>query len=249
MHTITSRTPTPAELKHIESTGTESIVSCGCGIILFVIVPALLAGIFGALLRSIFYDDAVKMGLVGAGILALLLLTVFLFTYIPHMRRQRRITLEDNKAQIIQDIHVTEPRVIQNGLINDNEPIIAFDIGDNKVLFLQGQWLRSESTYGAEPLTEEQYEDDALAEYLNGLPAPNSFPSSEFTVSRFPNSKKVTGIRVAGSYTAPEAEVEALKPEYEFGDSELLEGSLDDITNVLAREHKRRKNKRKGNKG
>ena len=80
-------------------------------------------------------------------------------------------------------------------------------------------------------------------EFFNGLPTPNSFPSTEFTVSRFPNSGEVVGIRVAGEYVAPECEVEALKSEYEFGNSELLDGLLDDIAGVLVREHERRKSR------
>jgi hypothetical protein len=46
------------------------------------------------------------------------------------------------------------------------------------------------------------------------------------------NSGEVLGIRVAGRYVAPGATVEALKPEYEFADSELLD--------VLVRAHARR---------
>lgn len=245
MHSITTRIPTPDELKHIESTSAEGIISCGCGIILLVIIPSLAIGIFATVLRSIFYDDAIEMGLVSAGIFVSLLLTVFLFCYIPYEQRQRRIASEDIKARTIQDIHISAPRVIQIGLINDNEPILAFGIGNNKILFLQGQWLCNEGTYGVEPLSKEQSEDDALDEFLNGLPEPHSFPSTEFTVSRFPNSKKVIGIRVAGSYIAPEAEAEALEPEYEFGDSELFEGSLDNIADALAHEHRRRKKTRK----
>ena len=158
-----------------------------------------------------------------------------LVTFIPYERRQRQRASQDHETQIVQDVHVTEPRVIEIGLINDNEPILAFEIGENRILYLQGQWLRDDATYGAEPLEGDPYE-----EFLNGLPAPYSFPSIEFTVTRFPNSGDVVGIRVAGGYLAPEIEVEALKSEYEFGDAELLDGSIDDIAGVLAREHERR---------
>src|SRR5207302_1862391 len=96
--------------------------------------------------------------------------------------------------------------------------------------FLQGQWLRDPGTYGTEGP-----EGDPFDEFINGLPAPHSFPSSEFAVSRFPHSGEVLGIRVAGKYAAPQAVVEALKPEYEFGDSEVLDGSFEEIAGVLAR--------------
>lgn len=74
-------------------------------------------------------------------------------------------------------------------------------------------------------------------QFLNGLPTPYSFPSSAFTVTRLPHSGRVLSVRVQGAYLPPEKEVETLRQEYEFGDSELFDGSLDDIAGVLARAH------------
>jgi hypothetical protein len=130
---------------------------------------------------------------------------------------------------------VSNPQVIEIGLISDNEPVLVFDIGDQKLLLLQGQWLRDEATYSAPALEGEPHE-----EFLNGFPEPHSFPSTEFTVARLPHSGQVLGIRVSGRYLAPEKTVGALSSEYEFGDSELLEGPIDEIDEVLAREHARR---------
>ena len=137
--------------------------------------------------------------------------------------------------QVVQEIAVSHPRVVEIHLINDNEPILAFDIGDQKILFLQGQWLRASETYGAP-----HQADDPEDNIVNGLPKPFSFPSRAFTVLRLPHSGRVLNIRVQGDYLAPEKTVEALRREYEFGDSELLDGSVDDIAGVLAREHAKR---------
>jgi hypothetical protein len=145
---------------------------------------------------------------------------------------ERARLAEDADAGIVEEIAVCDPRVIEIGLISDDEPILAFDIGEEKVLFLQGQWLGFESTYDAPELTGDAYE-----EFVNGLPEPYSFPCNAFTVLRFPHSGLVLSIRVSGPYLAPEKTVEALRPEYEFRQSEVLDGRLDDIGEVLAREH------------
>jgi hypothetical protein len=174
------------------------------------------------------------LGWLGAAVMCV----VVLVSFIPFERRRRQRAVRDQEAQMLQEIHVLDARAVEIGLISDNEPILAIDIGENKFLFLQGQWLRDPATYEA-PGPEGDPDD----QFINGLPAPHSFPSSEFTVSRFPNSGEVLGIRVRGSYVAPQTVVEALKPEYEFGDSELLDGSLEDIAGVLAREHECRRAK------
>ena len=116
----------------------------------------------------------------------------------------------------------------------DNEPILAFDLGGERILYLQGQWLYDERKYGAPPRNEDPIED-----VINGLPHPYSFPSTDFTIARFPHSGEVLSIRVSGCCLSPAADMHALKPEYEFGDSELFDGNLDDIAEVLAQEHAR----------
>jgi len=236
LHTITSRTPASDEQRLIAGRAKVDFASYGCITILFAILPAYLLGNVGGWLGGFISPEAATYGQwVGWGLAAIFFVAV-IAAFIPYERRQRQRAAQDQQAQIIQDIHVVEPRVLEIGLVNDNEPILAFQIGENKILYLQGQWLRDYGTYGVEDSEREPYE-----EFLNGLAAPHSFPSTEFTLSRLPNSGEVLGIRVAGRYLAPGAAVEALKPEYEFADSELLDGSLDDIAGVLALEHARRK--------
>ncbi len=238
VHRITTRTPRPDEQRLIAGRTKPDFASYGCITIFFAVVPGLLLSKFGGWLGGFISADVSTYGQWIGGAIAAIIFVSLLVSFIPHERRRRQRASQDHSAQIVQDIHVTEPRVIEIALINDSEPILAFEIGDKKILYLQGQWLRDDATYGADLL-----EGDACEEFINGLPEPHSFPSTEFTVSRFPNSGEVVGILVAGRYLAPEAEVEALKSEYEFGDSELFEGSLDDIAGVLAREHERRKSR------
>lgn len=235
MHTITTRTPSPTEQRLIADRTKPDIASWGCLVIFFGIAPVYLLGKVGGWVGGFIFDDASAYGQWIVWILAVFLFVSAVVTFLPYERRLRKKAAKDEQERTVQEIHVVEPRVIEIGLINDNEPILAFDIGDNKILFLQGQWLRDAGTYGTDGL-----EGDPFDEFINGLPAPHSFPSSEFTISRFPHSGEVLGIRVGGQYVAPQAEVEALKREYEFGDSEVLDGSVDDVAGVLEREHQRR---------
>jgi len=202
---------------------------------LFAILPAYLLGNLGSWLAGFISPEAATIGQWIGWALAAIVFVAAIVSFVPYERRRRQRAVQDRQAQMIQDIHVVEPRVIEIGLVSDNEPILAFQIGDNKILFLQGQWLRDSETYGVDASDREPCE-----QFFNGLPAPHSFPSTEFTISRLPNSGEVLGIRVAGPYLAPGKAVEAMKPEYDFADSELLDGSLDDIAGVLAREHARR---------
>ncbi len=236
MYSITTRSPTSAEQRLIEARSKSDAASIGCIVIFFGVVPALLLGQLGKWLGGFIAPHVAIYGQwIGWSVAAIIFLT-FLWKFSRLERRRRQRASQDRDERIIQEIHVRDPRVIEIGLINDNEPILAFEIGDNKILFMQGQWLRDEAIYGADPL-----EDDPRDDIFNGLPEPHSFPSTEFTISRFPNSGEVVGIHVSGSYLAPPAQLtEALQPEYEFADAELLDGSLDDIAGVLSREHTRR---------
>jgi hypothetical protein len=236
MHTITTRSLRPEEQQLIRLRAKPDFASYGCLIVFLGILPAFLLGALGRWLGGLISADAAGYGQWLGCLAAAIILAVALVSFVPYERRRRQRAVRDQEVQLVEEIRVVEPRVVEVGLISDNEPILAFDIGDGKILYLQGQWLRDERTYGAPAV-----EGDPDEEFINGLPAPYSFPSSEFTVSRLPHSGEVLGIRIAGKYVAPQAVVEVLKPEYEFGDSELFDGALEDIAGVLAREHERQR--------
>jgi hypothetical protein len=235
VHIITTRTPTLKEQRLTAGGTRPDLASYGCLAIFFAAVPGLLLGKLGSWLGGFISTDASIYGKWIGWSVAAVVFAFALVSFIPHERRRRLRVSQDLQAQIVQEIHVTNSRAFEVGLINDNEPIIVFDIGGNNILFLQGQWLRDSETYGAVVS-----EDDSYDEVFNGLPEPYSFPSTDFTVTRLPHSGDVIGIRVAGKYLVPETVVEALKPEYEFGNSELFEGSLEELAAVLANEHARR---------
>jgi hypothetical protein len=112
------------------------IASWGCLVIFLGIAPVYLLGELGGLLGGFISDDASAYGQWIGWFLAALLFLWTVATFLPHERRLRRRAAQDERERIVQEIHVVEPHVVEISLINDNEPILAFDIGNNKILFL-----------------------------------------------------------------------------------------------------------------
>ena len=236
MHTITTRAPTADESRAINNLAGFDFGSYGCLTIFFGIVPVYVFGVIGGWIGGFTSPEAAQSGRLIGWIVAVTLFVVVLTKFSRFERGRRRLARQDRELQQVQEIHVVNPRVVELTALTDNEPVLAFDIGDDQVLFLQGQWIRDEATYGMVPVES----DDAQEDFLNRLPPPHAFPSTEFTVTRLPHSGSVLGIRVSGEYIHPGTPVVAMEMDYAFGDSELFAGTLDDIAGVLQREHQRR---------
>jgi hypothetical protein len=231
-HHITTRPATPRECEIIVNQARFDFVSYGCLTLFFGVVPAVGLGWLGAWIGSFISPDARAFGRYIGWALSVVLLLYALVSFTPFSRRQRKTASKDAEALIVEQIAVSTNTVFEIGLINDNEPILVFDIGSGGLLFLQGQWLREPATYGTEPLSE-----DPPEEIVNNLPSPYSFPSTEFVIERFPHSGLVLSIQVSGEYLAPQKTVEALKYKYEFHDSEIFTGEIENVAQVLAQAH------------
>ena len=147
--------------------------------------------------------------------------------------RMRRLAREDRERGEVEILHVKDPVVVRQDEFNDEGPILYFDMGEDKILFLWGQWLLDPETYGA--VVEALPEDLDVPEHINGLPALYAFPSSEFIITRLPASGKVFRIEVLGPYLPPtrtigrkEIRINALGP------SAILNGSLDSLHAVMS---------------
>ena len=101
-------------------------------------------------------------------------------------RKERKLGSRDLEDLLIQEIHVTDPRVVEVAMLGNLGPNLAIDIGDDKILYLQGQWLYDSEIYGANAPENDEGDDS-----YSGHPAPHSFPSFEFKISRWPNSGRV----------------------------------------------------------
>jgi hypothetical protein len=153
--------------------------------------------------------------------------------------RSRR--LDADATAMVQEIRVWNARAIELWSETDNEPILCFDIGDNRVLYLAGQWLLDASTYGEE----RQESKDPLVDQpltINGLMGQKAFPNTDFTVVRDVERGDVLAIRCAGEWLPQDCDRhDGMELEYEFESSELFEGRLDDISHVLATAHRKRR--------
>lgn len=231
-HTASTRPATPAERAVIERQAEPDAASYGCLAVLFGVAPVVMLAAAGGWIARRSGPGGV---LLGASLGALAGAAIFLYvllTFRTYERRHRRRAAGDLRERLVQELAVRHPRAVEIGLVNDNAPVLAFDIGHGKLLFLQGQWLLDPSRYGAPPLEGDPHEPS-----LNGLPPPHCFPADAFTLTRLPHSGRVLRINVEGTYLPPDRTVEALRPDYDFADSELFDGDLDHIAQVLAREH------------
>lgn len=231
MHTISTRPPTPDEQKTIAARSRTDVASYGC-ITLIAAGPAFLLGKLGHWLGAFVSPEIAVYGQCIGWAIAAAIYIPMLISFVPYERRQRKLAEIDKRNQLVQDIHVTSPRFVEVAMVGNTGPNLAIDIGNERILYLQGQWLYDCDIYGAA-----SPENDEADELFNGLPTPHSFPSSEFTISRLPNSGEVLRIQVSGDHVRPETSVDALKPEHRFQPSELFSGSIEDIAGVLEREH------------
>lgn len=73
--------------------------------------------------------------------------------------------------------------------------------------------------------------------HLHGGPParPAHFPCPDFTLVRLPRSGAVVSIRQEAPPLAPGPAVEALRPRFRLRDSELVDGTLEDLPGALAR--------------
>lgn len=235
-HTISERPPSDTDYRRLSIHTQPLLIAWGCLVGILGIGAAFWLGAFGNWLGTLIGGDAPWYGkCVGWG-LAILLFTAASVTYYRQERVLRNQARKDAASRKVQVIAVTQPRVVQIAYFDDQHPILCFDIGNNKVLLLQGRWLCDPGTYGVD----QAGDDDG--ESLNGLHGRHAFPNTEFTVERWPHSGIVLSIQTAGEPLRPEKTVHGLKDETLFADSQLFEGKLEDMEAILEREQRARQN-------
>ena len=144
-----------------------------------------------------------------------------------HIAEDRRRRLRDAGIEILEvesDAAVELPA--DHSAV---DPAVLFDIGGGQLLLLMGQWLCDPATFGVEGGP-----DDDDPPMWNGLPPPNSFPSRQFMLTRWPESGLVLSIRVDGEYLPVRkepcsVELTTLPPLY----SQIIPGTLQDIDGAL----------------
>jgi hypothetical protein len=143
---------------------------------------------------------------VGAGIFGLATVVVggLVVSFLRHRAPIRARASLDLEARTVEVLTVTDAAPLSIDAMHSSvDPAFAFEIEDGRTLVLLGQWLRDEATFGG--TRDPSADDDAADAFANGLTPPNAFPTSAFTVHRFPASGEVVRIDLAGPYVAPAA--------------------------------------------
>ncbi len=141
--------------------------------------------------------------------------------------------IEYLKEGKIDEIEVRASAVSKILLLNDNEPILCFQVDAGRLLYMQGQYMYDPHVY--DQLDEEDQHNEMSVNGMNGAKA---FPNDHFIIRRLPRHGRVLTITLLGHALEWEREVDVLKPEYDFPDSILIEGSLDSLSESLEEAHK-----------
>src|SRR5829696_5971052 len=115
-HTITSRPATDSERARINQEARPVVPSYGCLILFFGIVPAVGLGWLGARLGSRIGPGAAQWGRFIGVIIGALTLIIALSSYIRFERRMRARARRDVETQAVEELFVSNPRVIQISL-------------------------------------------------------------------------------------------------------------------------------------
>lgn len=171
---------------------------------------------------------------IGVG-LGLLILVYSITSFVSFDRKRRSLGILDRRNMKIEILDIRPIAVERIALLNDNEPIFCFQIDDDTLLYMQGQFLYDPHTYGIS-MPETDPEEDCMS--VTGKSGKDSFPNTHFIIRRLPHVGRVTSIALLGEEMTYSDEKDVLKPEYDFSDCCILKGSLLHLSEALERASK-----------
>lgn len=119
-----------------------------------------------------------------------------------HFRRDIALVRADQRLGEVEVITVSGAQPVQ--LPAPAEAIdlaFAFALPGNRTLVLAGQWLGYPPSFGVS--WDDLQSSDTGGDYANELSPPCAFPTSAFSVHRFPASGVVVRLNLHGDYVAP----------------------------------------------
>lgn len=167
-HSVICREATPDERAEIAAQLKVAWGAYGCLMLFAAFAVGALGGVAGWIAERI-SADAGAVGRWTGWVIGGVLWVWLLIRCVREERRRRRGLLQEAAEGRVQQVSVTDPRVVSLEAVTESDPALVFDIGEGRLLLLQGNWLYDEKTYGAPPV-EDEHED-----FLNGLPAPHRF--------------------------------------------------------------------------
>ncbi|GAB5405729.1 MAG: hypothetical protein Aurels2KO_39600 [Aureliella sp.] len=164
---VSTRSPTRDEQRYIDGQRRPDIASLGCMAITFGIFPGFALGLIGGWLGGFVSPDAATWARYGGWLVGLAGFIYGSVWYWPHERQRRKQADADSTDTVVEELTVRSSRVAELFCLGSHEPCLVFDLGDNQLLYLHGQWIRYESTYDAPDIL-----DDGNDTYFNLLDAP-----------------------------------------------------------------------------
>ena len=133
----------------------------------------------------------------------------------------------DLRHGYVHVVAVKSARVVEQKEFNDEGPIYFFELGDERILLLWGQWLY-------DPYVVLNYESRIEdSESIEAEDEPE-FPCTEFVLHRCPALGRVLRLEVGGIALRPTRELEVhATPIGEMNDCELLVGRFDELPNGI----------------
>ncbi len=127
-----------------------------------------------------------------------------------HLNKKVEKFQKDFKSKTVTELHVktdTAYTVKFKELLND--PALIVYISRDEFLYFEGDWIREINYYQFEDKNhgEGNSEHEVDKNYFNHLPPPNSFPSTEFKISYYPETLTVTQIEILGDYLEPKGKI------------------------------------------
>lgn len=159
-----------------------------------------------------------------------------------HEKKRLQGAVRDLEMGQVQEIYVHEPRIFRLSPLKVDDLVpchLCLDLGEGLLLYLGGEWIFDPLIFGATIDDLEKLQETDF-DRVNFMPDPFGFPCTEFILTRLPGSGTVLSVKILGKYLGPLDELDVMEREHDFQDSELLQGKLEDIAMILAREHERR---------
>jgi hypothetical protein len=155
-----------------------------------------------------------------AAVVSGILFSLSLYSILAHHRSMHRLQRRLAEPEPVEMLDVRAKRVLDVAAPGSTGPALCFELPDNQVLLLYGQWLLEPALYRAP-----RPADDCHPTHFNALDAPHAFPSDDFTLHRWRGDARPFWIEIGGRYLPPENSPVELRGAAIIGSAEVFPGS------------------------
>jgi hypothetical protein len=138
--------------------------------------------------------------------------------------------LRDGQAE---ELHVTASEVVELEEFEDEGPGFFFDVGDGRLLFMQGQYL--DDYVSVDESSRDPPAEQAIADGSVSTARTPRFPCREFEMVRAPLCGEVLALRCLGDYLSPSRRMSVAQFEGGLPDWIVFEGRLATLEDDVGR--------------